>query len=315
MEEQAREKLTAFFEVFHQAPIHDASWLASRELTTPSFTCKAFSVLQSKRFDGPDAIFGTATPTADDEGIPEQSEAFSKASTNKARNKAESNRCREQDNNRCVVTNTQDAEFCHIIPFAWNSCESNLVKTKKFKRSLIRCFGLEDTISALHGPSTLTDGLGSSDKTWNMLTLNPWLHVWWGKGFFAFKWLGVLPPHPDRLDTQEVQLQFRWMLRSQTSNGTDLVNLKDPRDPTKSLLGSMDHFYGPGTHQQRQCHVDYNHCAETIGRAITNPLTCHSIEFGTIITVARDSDSIDKFKVMIDIQWALFEQQRCLALL
>lgn len=70
----------------------------------------------------------------------------------------------------CLVTGTAFPEACHIVPFAWNSNDTNIAAT----RALIMgsCKLLEDP-DVLY--NHLGQHLGSSDKDWNP---RYWIGIW-----------------------------------------------------------------------------------------------------------------------------------------
>ncbi|KPM34325.1 hypothetical protein AK830_g12243 [Neonectria ditissima] len=282
--------------------------------------------LQSKKFQDPEAETGTAAAsrnpskshsktdksvtskasskrTRDGEQKKAEASTPAKAEDTVNRDKDERAECLRLDKDQCIVTKTGDPAVCHIIPFAWNSREGNREKTESFKSALATCLGLGSARPVTAALATLSIGLGKSDKTWNMLALSPTLHSWWGKGYFAFKWLGVLPIDPEKKHQQTVQLEFRWMPRSQVANRAQIIDFEEQNHSSTSLVGSLDHFYGPS--QEHQCAPDCSRCTETSIRCIYLGQTGHPIRSGTIVTVTRDRASIESFKVMIDLQWGL----------
>ena len=47
-----------------------------------------------------------------------------------------------------------------------------------------------------------------------MISLNPQLHVWWSKAYFAFKCLGIVETDDDKMSL--VQIQFHWISKATT---------------------------------------------------------------------------------------------------
>jgi len=118
------------------------------------------------------------------------------------------------DEEKCVVIGTADPDACHIIP--WASCNSDAR------------VGIFRTCLASLGPALLSDQdydedvernfhdyPAVSDKLWNMVSLNPQLHVWWGKAYFGFKCRGIFPS--ERNEESLVRVQFSWMPKATKS--------------------------------------------------------------------------------------------------
>ncbi|KAL6410089.1 hypothetical protein AUP68_06499 [Ilyonectria robusta] len=115
--------------------------------------------------------------------------------------RAERDKCYNQDHGRCVVTGISNPHVCHIIPYTWNNTAYRQQYARRLTLALI-LVSHENT--HLH---VLQQGIGSSDKVWNMVSLSPLLHFWWSKGFFAFKCMGITPVDgSDNLS--EITLQF-----------------------------------------------------------------------------------------------------------
>ena len=114
---------------------------------------------------------------------------------------------KKMDHSRCAVLGTTEPHVCHIIPFS--SCK-NPKKLAAFASCLRPSLPLlldKDADTRLL--PNFTGGVGVSDKLWNMVSLNPQLHVWWGKAYFGLKCLGILPDKEESL----VRVQFVWMPR------------------------------------------------------------------------------------------------------
>ncbi|KAK1836825.1 hypothetical protein QBC39DRAFT_337415 [Podospora conica] len=116
------------------------------------------------------------------------------------------------DNGRCVVLGTADPQACHIIP--WSSC-NNPVNLELFRSSLTASLLALVEANDINDPEIIrhfTGSVGASDKLWNVISLNPQMHVWWGKAYFGFKYLGILPSETD--EESFVSVQFYWMPRA-----------------------------------------------------------------------------------------------------
>lgn len=181
---------------------------------------------------------------------------------------------------------TLNPEVCHIIPFSANS-------------SAERRHMLEDTYNVLESVvgdrATLLLGQpGSSDRSWNMICLNRQLHAWWGRGYFAFKCLGVTPVEVGGGDSglpSIVELQFHWMPLQPTGKATDGQWMQDvPNDGRREWVRDWEQSprYGGGG-------------AVAAAHATTSRL----VQTGHVICIAMPSleDGL-RMKSMIDIQWA-----------
>ncbi|KAK0613948.1 hypothetical protein B0T14DRAFT_290883 [Immersiella caudata] len=114
---------------------------------------------------------------------------------------------KKMDHGRCAVLGTAEPHVCHVIPFS--SCK-NPEKLATFASCLRPSLPLlldKDADTRLS--PNFTGGVGVSDKLWNMVSLNPQLHAWWGKAYFGLKCLGILPDNEESL----VRVQFVWMPR------------------------------------------------------------------------------------------------------
>lgn len=162
----------------------------------------------------------------------------------KARDGNEKELCLARDMKRCVVTGAADPEVCHIVPWSLNKSLRNIMSTRQFSTGISSMLGARygAYYEGILAPSTQTsmqaeDPRGQSDKSWNMICLNPQLHAWWGKAYFAFK------PSITKKSGEKaiVDLQFHWMpkiITNATSDYTSIANqLKESMksDPTLSI--------------------------------------------------------------------------------
>lgn len=207
--------------------------------------------------------------------------------------RAERDKCYNQDHGRCVVTGISNPHVCHIIPYTWNNTAYRQQYARRLTLALI-LVSHENT--HLH---VLQQGIGSSDKVWNMVSLSPLLHFWWSKGFFAFKCMGITPVDgSDNLS--EITLQFRWMPRSPNPDASRFIKLEEQPDANRDFVSKLTHYYGDA------CGVEgCIDCPHTAAIAAHNIGTDHRIVSGDLIKVRRNTDVAERFKSMIDIQWAL----------
>ncbi|KAK2051600.1 hypothetical protein LY76DRAFT_630451 [Colletotrichum caudatum] len=104
-------------------------------------------------------------PSNKDDGDPTSNDGTHK------RNQTESDAAKKRDKYKCVITDTSNAEACHIFPFAGLKYPG-----KDRVRSLL---------------SKLTDESANTvDTVSNMICLSATLHDWWSKGYFALEPMG-----------------------------------------------------------------------------------------------------------------------------
>ncbi|KAG5810550.1 hypothetical protein H9Q74_004955 [Fusarium xylarioides] len=126
----------------------------------------------------------------------------------KSRSQPEKDECKRYDENKCIVTGAAHPHVCHIVPFSFNSSEANTTKTKNYIHVIGVMFGRQ---FQANWREKLADprphGRGASDKHWNMLCLSPQLHDWWGRGYFAFEYMGSVSFG----EVARIELRFHWM--------------------------------------------------------------------------------------------------------
>ncbi|KAL7813957.1 hypothetical protein V8C44DRAFT_326797, partial [Trichoderma aethiopicum] len=207
----------------------------------------------------------------------------SKGSSTKCipRDETQRQKCLERDSRSCIFTKAAYPEVCHIIPFALNASVSSL-------EYLATCLPLA---SALLGRDACTwlhrqvgTAVGSSDKSWNMLSLSPTLHAWWEKALFGIKCLGVTH-HDDKIS--EVKLQFHWM-PSHSHKPRDCI-----RPPYQGFIQGLLESQAMG----EPAHV------EIIADARRDSL--RELESGQTFEVLVDKDDAEKMKMALDVRWAV----------
>ncbi|CAK7232772.1 hypothetical protein SCUCBS95973_008369 [Sporothrix curviconia] len=117
------------------------------------------------------------------------------------RNRAEAAKCLTRDGSRCLFLGTPMAEACHIIPYVSGNTPHRCTVLRSLVNASMALAGSDGVLLGGHP--------GCTDKDWNMLTLNPFLHTLWARGVFALKCLGVaaLPDEAGAL----VTVQLHWM--------------------------------------------------------------------------------------------------------
>ncbi|KAK1759902.1 hypothetical protein QBC47DRAFT_438186 [Echria macrotheca] len=120
------------------------------------------------------------------------------AQGNLQRNPSVAARRKALDNNKCLLLGTPDPEACHIIPFSSCNNPSNL---NTFRDGLA-ALAVADLLDVSEDPeASLADlyqnganganGLGTSDKVWNTISLHPEVCEWWRRAYFGFRCLGI----------------------------------------------------------------------------------------------------------------------------
>ncbi|KAL7810145.1 hypothetical protein V8C26DRAFT_410542 [Trichoderma gracile] len=202
------------------------------------------------------------------------------------RNVTQRQMCLQRDSSSCVLTKAAYPEVCHILPFALNASESNLDYVGT-------CLPIA---SALLGSDTCTwfrkqvgTAVGSSDKSWNMLSLSPTLHTWWAKALFGIKCLGFT--HYDDKPS-EVKLQFHWM-PSHSHKPRDCIT-----PPYQGFIQGLRESQAIGEPAN----------AEIIAEARRDSL--RELETGHTFEVLVDNkEDAENMKMALDVQWAVVRLQ------
>ncbi|KAF5984731.1 hypothetical protein FCOIX_2458 [Fusarium coicis] len=108
----------------------------------------------------------------------------------------------------CVfMMKTANPDVCHILPFTFNDTLDNAKKTENFYHGVASIMGKE-FFERLRGQLADMNNLGTTDRAWNMICLNPQLHRWWSKAYFGLQCLGI---EHDEHSMATLTIQFRWM--------------------------------------------------------------------------------------------------------
>ncbi|UQC75146.1 uncharacterized protein CLUP02_01799 [Colletotrichum lupini] len=138
----------------------------------------------------------TSEPSATPQKIPKKTAKETPQKTpqktpKNTRNKAKSAEALKRDNERCIVTNMETPQVCHIIPFGLLNCEEALWPLLDAMQAW---FGKEAVIKAQRILCEEDDD-NIIDEPANMVCLNPHLHKWWADGRFMLKPRG--PPYKE----------------------------------------------------------------------------------------------------------------------
>ncbi|KAF5553406.1 hypothetical protein FNAPI_6770 [Fusarium napiforme] len=209
--------------------------------------------------------------------------------------------CLELDEGRCVVTGASNSHVCHIVPFSWFENEHNVGFTNRFVSALELVIDFQSDDLQLEAMSKLREGVGCTDRLWNLVCLSPQLHKWWDHAYFGLKYYG-------RNDSEEegfveIHLQFVWMLRNISQFAKKQIALDQQAHPSTSLSVSLNHRYGGQT--MAPCSDSTCNDCQAIRRVKAYDSTGQPIVNGQIITVKRRRENASLFEAMIKIQWAV----------
>ena len=203
--------------------------------------------------------------------------AAGKVAKPRSRTGPESKKCLERDGKVCVITGLPDPQVCHIVPLAWSSNENNLQRTGNALTYVFGMFCAEKDIVTLR--SDLTSQPGCSDKIWNMICLEAQLHIWWAKGYLAFKFYSL--EKVDGSTGEIVRIQFHWM--------------KTPINISKSKpQEAVD--WGDGAKLWKKLQVT--------NLAAHNMNTHRPVQTGDLFDISMPRDEAVRFIRMIELQWA-----------
>lgn len=148
--------------------------------------------------------------------------------------------------------------------------------------------------------------LGSSDKSWNMICLTPTLHDWWGKAYFALKWLGDERQENDGYCSFNVTWQ--WL----------------PRKIHEKLNSQfLERPAGDNYDTRARLDLDTEESYQAVKRAILESVQIplepreaeprvpdksgRTIQSGHIITLRVKKDDLEKVKTVLEAQWKLLQ--------
>ncbi|CAG9985652.1 unnamed protein product [Clonostachys byssicola] len=200
---------------------------------------------------------------------------------------------KDYDKHRCVVTGSANPQDCYIVPLTWNSTPE-LLKIAKSLTVVTRVFFSPDDI---HIFAHLCDELGSLDKDWNIVNLSPQLYIWWSKGYFGLKYLDHKADEEPGMSRAE--LQFVWMPHSHYGK-SKRIDLDKEKDKASNIRVCLEHMFGGET----PCSPPCDRCT-AISKVQAHRVRDHyTIESGYVFPVVRETKDIEKFKAMIQLQWA-----------
>lgn len=179
---------------------------------------------------------------------------------------------------------------CHIVPFAFGANDADAIATREMVLGSCKFLADSRAVGELLGQHP-----GSSDKAWNMLTLNHLTRKWWNMGLFALKCLGVT--QGDSLAT--IQLQFHWMARpSNNPNPHREVDLED----REAVYQDIARLSKPPS-------IPSDEGRRSIG--IPRAESVRPVRSGDLLEIRMPFNEALKMKSMIDLQWTMIS---CMAL-
>ncbi|RSL45407.1 hypothetical protein CEP54_014280 [Fusarium duplospermum] len=219
------------------------------------------------------------------------------------RNDTQRKACLTLDDGACLMTGTPHPNVCQILPFTLCKKVTEDDYLGSVELVIEYCLGCplsDDTRAAL---LCLTDKPRSYDRAWNLICLSPTLQDWWGRGYFAFKFLGAIPNDDG---TSTAKLQFVWMPRVEHGQGRALepISLNAQRDDHTRISANLTHHYGE---RSQSCLMgpDCPTCACTERVNAHNVYTHRPVKTGSVFQVTRLTGDIAKFQRMIEIQWTI----------
>ncbi|PHH68564.1 hypothetical protein CDD80_7431 [Ophiocordyceps camponoti-rufipedis] len=214
---------------------------------------------------------------------------------NVGRSTKAANDCKSRDEYKCIITGTDNPEACHILPHAWTrSLRNRIIVQERLPfalQFLCDINGQEAAdIQSMFFPDKTT--LCALDAPWNMISLSPSLHYWWGRAAFGLKYLGHFPAGSKNLNATDVVLEFHRFTLSQMSK-QDLDNAaaidNGAKDLPTTLVGQLLRSPKP---KMDANFFDSNRCVQS-GHQFT-------------ITIEPSTDA-PKFIAAIKIQWATIQ--------
>ena len=196
--------------------------------------------------------------------------------------------CLKRERHACLASEAAFPEACHIVPFAFNSNNENMDASHVLISRSRKLFWADRIVLN----QLLSENLGSSDKSWNMLALSPQIHDWWGKGLLAFRCMGIIP----ETSSITLMLQIRWMPFREVKelSSRRLVDLDNECDDVLRDLKSLS------MPPEEPVSVPNG------GRiAVSRSTSSLKIISGDIFKIQLDNEEAMKMKHMIDVQWLM----------
>ncbi|KAF5247267.1 hypothetical protein FANTH_6524 [Fusarium anthophilum] len=236
-------------------------------------------------------------------GLPEESQNNSSASKGIEANRSDRLRdeCLDLDGGCCVVTGASNPQVCHIVPFAWSKNEKSVGITKRFVPALELVIDVQPPELLFEAMSKLQEGVGCTERLWNLVCPSPQLHKWWDHAYFGLMHYGSNDSEEDGF--VEIHLQFVWMPRNIPQFATKQITLDQQAHPSTSLSAGLNHHFGGQT--MKPCSdLSCNEC-QAIRKVKAYDITNRPIVNGQIIVVKRRKEDAPLFEAMIKIQYVI----------
>ncbi|KAM0362070.1 hypothetical protein ACHAO7_010810 [Fusarium culmorum] len=196
------------------------------------------------------------------------------------------NLCRKRDSYTCVfLPNTQnDVTVAHIVPPTW-------IDTQEAMEIMIRVMGDACCLTGCHDldmyRTLFVDRYkrGTSDKCWNMISLDKTLYWYLKNRYRVLKCLGIEYTQDDAKATVIIQLT---QIYRTTNHPMENVTLEGDGNHFDDILTGMQMF-------EHQCNLP---CIQDQPSAI-------SMVSGKCARIEMSRDDAKKCKVMLDIAWRL----------
>ncbi|KAK2742506.1 hypothetical protein FQN55_007792 [Onygenales sp. PD_40] len=141
------------------------------------------------------------------------------------RDRLQSDRCRERDQNLCVLTKAGDPEVAHIFPFAMRHLQTEEARAEPFSPwACLKLFWTEEKVNQWFSAIQAT-----TETPRNLFCLCPNAHAYQAKGYFALKNIG------NSEDNTSQTVMFVWMPDFNNSPSTLRV-CTDPSTCTESVV-------------------------------------------------------------------------------
>ncbi|KAF5547765.1 hypothetical protein FMEXI_5091 [Fusarium mexicanum] len=209
--------------------------------------------------------------------------------------------CLELDGNCCVVTGASNPQVCHIVPFAWSKHQKNFEVTKRLMPAFQLVIDIQPPKIKREAVDKLLQGVGCTDRLWNLVCLSPQLHEWWDHAYFGL--MHHVSNDSEEDGFVEIHLQFVWMPRNIPQSATKQIALDQQAHPSRSLSAGLNHHYEGQT--MKPCSdLSCNEC-QAIRKVKAYDITNRPIVNGQIIVVKRRKEDAPLFEAIIKIQYAI----------
>lgn len=199
------------------------------------------------------------------------------------------NLCRKRVNYKCVfLPNTlNDVKVAHIVPPTW-------IDTQETTETIVKAMddacltGIHDIDKYL---SLFVDEYkrGTSDKCWNMISLDQTLYWYLKNGYMGLKCLGIEYTEDDANATVIIQLTHIYRT---TNYAMENATVEGDGSHFDDILTGIRKF-------EHQCNLPYIEDQQCM------PPTAISVLSGICTRIEMSKDDAKKCKVMLDIAWRL----------